>query len=73
MYGKMFFDKYKLRILALEKQNLELEQKLKNLTSQLPRLFELSQFLTDLEKSAGSLLHVKRIRPDEVYLWRHDE
>lgn len=69
----MFFDKYKLRISQLEKEKLELEQKLKTLQTQLPRLFELSQFLIDLEKSAGSLLHVKRIRPDEVYLWRHDE
>lgn len=66
----MLFRKYKARIEQLETQNKELEKTLLTLKSQLPRLLELSKFLTDLETLNGSLLSVKRIKADEVYVWR---
>ena len=63
----------KARIVELEKKNLELETQLKKLKEQIPQIIELSKLLTDLQTLGSGLLHLQRLRGDEVYRWRHDE
>lgn len=62
-----------LKLAQIEKENLELQNQLKKLKEQIPQIVELSKLLVDLQNVGSGLLHLRRIRSEEVYLWRHDE